>query len=48
MTDKKALADAIEKHRDVIAVWMKGSDPFKAALAETIVGAAQNTACINH
>jgi hypothetical protein len=35
------LAEAVEKYKDVIKIWIEGNDPFKKALAETVLEAVK-------
>jgi|GEM_PF-3303269 len=36
---ENSLAEAVEKYKDVVKMWSEGSDPFKKALAETVLEA---------
>lgn len=38
---ENSSAEAVEKYRDIIKIWSEGSDPFKKALAETVLEAVE-------
>lgn len=41
---KTQLSEAVEKYHDIIKMWSEGTDPFKKALADTVLEAAEKGA----
>ncbi len=38
---KDHLVKTVEKYKDLVKMWAEGSDPFKKALAETVLEATE-------
>lgn len=38
---ENSLAEVVEKYKDIMKIWSEGSDPFKKALAETVLEACK-------
>lgn len=41
---KTQLGEAAEKYQDILKMWSVGTDPFKKALADTVLEAAAKEA----